>query len=178
MSDEGADGGRKKMQLSWFHEICENCAPFFCSKICSNILVISAIPRVYHARNSRDLFCSAPRLGGIQFPDFLETTKLMDSSYQTCTSRDINITIHSQLIFILTQDLRWVSEEMFWCWKNLNIEQKFYWTVGKLSVLDEQLVESREPRINGNMFALIQRTKTSSLFSKLIHSSMNVWWDF
>ena len=97
MSDEGADGGRKKMQLSWFHEICENCAPFFCSKICSNILVISAIPRVYHARNSRDLFCSAPRLGGIQFPDFLETTKLMDSSYQTCTSRDINITIHSHI---------------------------------------------------------------------------------
>ena len=54
-------------------------------------------PRVYHARNSRDLFCSAPRLGGIQFPDFLETTKLMDSSYQTCTSRDINITIHSHI---------------------------------------------------------------------------------
>ena len=90
-------GGSNKMQLSWCHEICENWAPYFCSKICSNILVISAIPRVYHARNSRDLFCSAPRLGGIQFPDFLETTKLMDSSYQTCTSRDINITIHSHI---------------------------------------------------------------------------------
>ena len=48
-------------------------------------------------------FFAGPRLGGIQFPDFLEATELMDSCYRTHRSMDVNGILHNSWISVRSQ---------------------------------------------------------------------------
>ena len=126
-------------------------------------------------------FFARPRLGGIQFPDFLEATKLMDSCYHTHILIDIygvlqnwylipDALLNFQLILssiymyftnpckpvhvivqrkdefcalflslLAVEESIWggLTQEMFWCPRNLNIGKSFI-ELSKSCLVDEQ----------------------------------------